>query len=72
MPEKDPKKERKARSELAKFSDIAIKMAVVIFLGVWGGMKLEGYFGIENHLLVLFTSLFSVFLAIYIVIRDLK
>lgn len=75
MAEQDPnspKKGRKERSELAKYSDIAVKMAIVIFLGVWGGMKTEEYFGFENHLLVLFTSLASVFLAIYIIIRDLK
>ncbi len=47
-------------------------MAAVIFIGVWGGMKLEEYLGFEKPYLTLFTSLASVFLAIYIVIRDLK
>jgi hypothetical protein len=46
-------------------------MAGIIFLGVWGGMKLEAYFGFEQPILTVFTSLASVFLAIYIVIRDL-
>jgi hypothetical protein len=73
MPDKDPKdkKGRKGRSDLAKYSDIAIKMAGIIFLGVWGGMKLEAYFGFEQPILTVFTSLASVFLAIYIVIRDI-
>ncbi len=80
MPEqKDPnskKKERgkqksgKQRSELAKYSDIAIKMALIIFIGVWGGMKLEAYLGFEKPYLTLFTSLASVALAIYVVIKD--
>ncbi len=74
MPEKDPKKkekEKKNRSELAKYSDIAIRMAVIIFLGVWGGMKLNAWLGFEKPILTLFTSLISVFLSIYIVIRDI-
>lgn len=77
MTEKDPKKKKygdkkKNRSELAKYSDIAIKMGAIIFVGVWGGMKLEEYLGFEKPYLTVFTSLASVFLAIYIVIRDLK
>ncbi|MFB6257204.1 MAG: AtpZ/AtpI family protein [Flavobacteriales bacterium] len=74
MSERKPQKGKgkKNKSDLAKFSDIAIKMAVIIFVGVWGGMKLEAYLGFEKPVLTLFTSLASVLLAIYIVIRDLK
>lgn len=69
-PESKNKEKKKTRSDLVKYSDIAFRMAGVIFLGVWGGMKLEELFELESHLLTVFTSLFSVGAAIYFVIRE--
>ncbi len=54
----------------AKYSAIAIQMLVIIFLGVFGGYKLD----VLLHTLPLFTlllSLIAVFAAIYLSVKDL-
>jgi len=64
---KDNKKELK---NYAKYSGIAFQMAAVIFIGTWGGYKLDAYFNFENHILTIILSLLSVVIAIYSVIKD--
>lgn len=54
----------------AKYSGIAFQMAAVIFLGTWGGYKLDSYLNFENHILTVILSLLSVVLAIYVVVKD--
>jgi F0F1-type ATP synthase assembly protein I len=49
---------------------MATQMAVTIFLGVWGGMKLDQYFETKIPVYTLILSLVSVVLAVYMVIRD--
>ena len=60
----------KSFKSYAKYSGIAFQMAAIIFLGTWGGYKLDQYFNFENHILTLILSILSVFLAIYITIKD--
>jgi F0F1-type ATP synthase assembly protein I len=53
----------------AKYSGLAVQMLVIIFLGVFGGFKLDSYL----HTKPLFTLLFSllaVFAAIYLSVKD--
>ena len=57
-------------SNYAKYSGIAFQMAAVIFLGTWGGYKLDAVFKFENHILTLILSLLSVIMAIYVAIKD--
>jgi len=54
----------------AKYSGIAFQMAAVIFLGTWGGYKLDTFFKFESHILTLILSLLSVILAIYVAVKD--
>jgi len=54
----------------AKYSGIAFQMAAVIFLGTWGGYKLDAFFKFESHILTLILSLLSVILAIYVAVKD--
>lgn len=54
----------------AKYSGMAFQMAAVIFLGTWGGYKLDSYFNFENHILTIILSLLSVVLAIYVAVKD--
>ena len=54
----------------AKYSGIAFQMAAVIFLGRWGGYKLDTFFKFESHILTLILSLLSVILAIYVAVKD--
>ncbi len=54
----------------AKYSGLAIQMLVIIFLGVFGGYKLD----VLLHTKPLFTlllSLIAVFAAIYLSVKDL-
>ncbi len=60
----------KSFKSYAKYSGIAFQMAAIIFLGTWGGYKLDQYFNFESHVLTLILSILSVFLAIYITIKD--
>ena len=49
---------------------MATQMGVTIFLGVWGGMKLDGIFKHKFPLFTLVLSLISVVVAVYMVIKD--
>ncbi len=72
-----PLKSKKSKNDFknslknyAKYSGIAFQMAAVIFLGTWGGYKLDAFFKFENHILTLILSLLSVILAIYVAVKD--
>lgn len=45
-------------------------MGIIIFLGVWGGMKLDQKFNNSFPVFTLVLSLVSVALAMYMTIRD--
>lgn len=62
-PGKDPLK------SYARYSGIAIQMLVIIFLGVFGGFKLDQWLGTEP-LFTIFLSLAGVIIAIYQAIKD--
>ena len=63
-------KYNKPLKSYAKYSGIAFQMGAIIFLGTWGGYKLDQYFNFESHILTLILSIVSVFLAIYFAIKD--
>jgi len=54
----------------AKYSGLAFQMGAIIFLGTWGGYKLDQLFNFEKHILTLILSLLSVVIAIYTAIKD--
>jgi hypothetical protein len=54
----------------AKYSGLAFQMGIIIFIGTWGGYKLDQLFKFESHILTLILSLLSVFIAIYTAIKD--
>jgi F0F1-type ATP synthase assembly protein I len=49
---------------------MATQMAITIFLGVWGGMKLDKLYPHRVPIFTLVLSLLGVVLAIYMVIKD--
>lgn len=55
-----------------RFSGMGFQMGFVIFLGVWGGSKLDEKFPNEHKLWTIILSLLSVFIALYLVIREVK
>ena len=50
---------------------MAFQMGAVIFAGVWGGTKLDNLLHYEKPVFTIVLSLFGVFGAIYLVIKDL-
>jgi len=53
-----------------KYSGMAIQMAAIITLGVFGGKKLDQFFNLKQPVFTLVLSLFAVFAAIYVSIKD--
>jgi F0F1-type ATP synthase assembly protein I len=58
------------KHSILRYTSMATQMAITIFLGVWGGMKLDQSFQFEKPVMTLICSLLGVVLAVYIVIRD--
>jgi F0F1-type ATP synthase assembly protein I len=58
------------KPDYARYTSIAVQMAVVILLGVFGGVGLDRWLQIKFPIFTLILSLASVALAIYIVIRE--
>lgn len=58
--------------DYGKYSAMAFQMGITIGLGVWGGIKLDEYFGLKKFpAFTLSLSLLSVFASMYFVIKDL-
>lgn len=57
-------------SDAYRYSGMGIKMAVVIFAGVYGGQKLDEAMGNGTPWMTILLSLVGVAIAIYIVISD--
>jgi len=65
------KQKKPALNNYARYSSIAIQMAVIIFAGVFGGFKLDKLVNIKFPIFTVLFSLISVGLAIYFAIKDL-
>ena len=57
-------------SSYAKYSGLAFQMGAVIAITVWGGVKLDEMVKNETPIFTIILSLFGVFTAIYIAIKD--
>lgn len=64
-------KKKKYLNNYARYSSIAMQMLVIILLGIWGGVKLDGLIKMQFPLFTVLFSFISVSLAIYVVIKDL-
>jgi F0F1-type ATP synthase assembly protein I len=60
----------KGLNNYAKYSSIALQMGFIIFLGVFGGFKLDSWLH-TKPIFTIILSLFSVVCAIYVVVKDL-
>lgn len=67
---KPPKQRKKQFDNYIKYSNIPIQMIVVIGGGIWGGVELDKLTNIEFPVFTLILSIVSVFLGIYIAIKD--
>ncbi len=68
--EQKPQKPNKLNA-YAKYSAIAIQMAVIITAFTIGGVKLDEYFEFEFPLMTLILSLSSVIVSMYLAIKDI-
>jgi F0F1-type ATP synthase assembly protein I len=65
------KKERNNKdNQYIKYTGLAFQMGGTIFLGVWGGVKLDELLQHEFPILTLIFALLSVFASIYLAIKD--
>lgn len=67
MKSKNPKNKL---NDYAKYSSLTVQFAIIISLGVFGGLKLDEYIN-TKPIFTIILSLISVILAIYISIKDL-
>jgi len=64
------KPDKKRIDQYVKYSGIAIQMFVIIFGGTWLGMKFDKWLDLSFPVFTVVISLFSVFAAIYLAIKD--
>lgn len=69
-PLQEPQQGQPRTKNVVRYSAMAGQMGITIFLGVWGGQKLDAYFKTETPWFTLALSLLAVFAAMYFVIRD--
>lgn len=70
MPE-ESKPPRKPLDSYARYSGLAVQMAVIIGGGCYGGYKLDAYFHNDKPVYTIILSLVSIALAMYVVLKDL-
>ncbi len=58
--------------EFIKYTNIAARMISIILVGVFGGLKLDEYLGFESPVFVLILSILAVFMAMYVIIREVS
>ena len=63
LPQKQP-------NPYAKYSTIAIQMAITIALAAWGGKKLDQYYQTSKPYFTLILSLFGIVAALYLILKD--
>ena len=68
-PNQEPSR-KKQLDNLARYSAMGFQMGATIFLGTWGGIKLDEYFDTSFPIFTLALACISVFAAIYFVIKD--
>lgn len=72
MFKENPQKQKKPPlSDYGKYLSLAFQMGIIIALGVWCGIKLDGWLGLKKiPIFTLILSLFSVGGSIYLLARS--
>ena len=60
----------KQPNDFLKYSNLFIQMAVIIGLSSFGGQKLDNYFNNKQPVFTIILSLFGIFFALYLVLKD--
>jgi hypothetical protein len=64
-----PKKSRNL-NDYARYSSLAFQMVIILGLGVWGGLKIDGWLKMKFPLFTVVLSFVAVLLAIYNGLKD--
>ena len=70
MLQQQQKKQQKPLNAYAKYSGLAVQMAVVIGGGSYGGFKLDEYYQNQTPIFTIILSLVSIAIAMYLVLKD--
>ena len=70
QPQQQKQKNSTGFASYAKYSALAIQAGLIVFAGTYGGYKLDSFLNFKFPLFTLVLSLFSVFAAIWLLIRD--
>lgn len=67
---KENQQEPKQLNAYAKYSGLAVQMAVIIGGGCYGGYKLDQYFNNTTPIYTIILSLLSIAISMYLVLKD--
>ena len=68
---KETKNQNSRLNDYAKYSGLAFQMGAIIGIAAWGGVKLDELVETNQPTFTIILSLFGVFAAIYITVKDL-
>ena len=70
-PKKSLKEGLSSSREFIKYTNIAIRMIIIILVGVYAGVKLDEYLEMQTSIFTLIFSLVAVVMAMYVIIREI-
>ncbi len=78
MEDREPQKQKnpknpsdKGLKDFARYSGMAFQMIGIILVTTWGGVKLDKLTGWKTPVFTIVLSLFGVFAALYITLKDI-
>jgi F0F1-type ATP synthase assembly protein I len=71
-PKKSLKEGLSSSREFIKYSNIAIRMIIIILAGVFAGLKLDEYLEMKTSIFTLIFSIVAVVMAMYVIIREIS
>ena len=63
---------RKDPNSILRFSGMALQFAVLIGLGLYGGMQLDTYLGNEKGIFAALGSVLMLFAGFYLIMKEVK
>lgn len=67
-----PKQVKKKTADYMKYAGLGFQMAAIFFIGIYGGQKLDAYFGNEKPGITIFLIFFLFVGYMYKLFRELK
>ena len=63
-------KQKNKLNNFARYSSLGFQMVAIMLAGVYGGIKLDEYLGLEFPVFTLLFTILAVILAVYYAIKD--